>query len=349
MEHIYQIMSYLDAEEHFGYVQLLNNQDQQQLGVSSNIQTVLIIDNETNYFNASKLFTTFNKTNYTLAGFMKTKIFNNLCELIVPTEPYYTIDKTKETRLYCGIYFHPSLLSHVLISINPELCRLFSSFMMSFFIRSATNKTLTLKRLVEHNETTMTIDVDDYAELMKTPNVEDDKFDIVQYHKTLNYRRDYLKMIDEQAATATPTKRKIMNETLSTNNQVILAIADYDKSGMFAYGSSSYKLTFELINETDLNDYLETMKKPPKPEKLSEAEYEELIFSNQIKYKRAVVAKFVSLHDVPTDFVHKFINDYDGEFNVYLDTIRGVEYMIIDDLEMFKTNFSDFLLAYMNI
>ena len=421
-----EMMIYLDPNHRFAYTEFMNNADRQTLCISSSAQTVIIIDMQTRYFNASKLYSSLATNGYTLAHYIKSKSFTLACEEIDkllnvsshplsssspsnassssgdelndasdsedsidylfdepkqqqqsraptarPDHPIYTIDKTKTNELWSGLYMHPYLLSHLLISINPIYGFKLSEFIFDFHIRQSANRSLTLSKLINNNKFNAVNDLCEYNEIsniihdlnMPTTATADDilsksneevkelittneKFDLVQYLKTQQYARDYKKMISGSSSLA----MKRIGATLSTSSdQTLLVIAHYDTRGQYAYGSKAYKLTFDIINTEDLPQYMALFNKPNKSSKLTEAEYEEMIFSDKIRIKTNILIKFVSLHDLPPDIMSKFTSDYDCEVNMYTELIDHTEYLIVNEIDKFKSALSDFLLPYMKL
>lgn len=403
------LIRYIDDDKQYGYFQFMNNYDQQAFKIASNVQSVIIIDTTTNYFNASKLFLHFSITNLTLPNYMKSKAFQILCdevEKMINDHAYYQISRNQNNDLYYGLYFHPYMLSHLLITINPLIAFKFSEFMKDFYIYQSTNKSINTNSLISNNRYNAINDINEYIDIEnivsdyncdniegifkrcdpKTKDLltENSKFDLAQFNKTKNWKQDYICHVvptsssslslslshscsssfnittnedisscsQQQYQQSQQSQQQINNRmklTDSSRHQAIIAIAHYDDRGMYAYGSKSYKLTLDLINIDDLGQYMELWKKPMTERKLSEAEYEDLIFSDRLKVKTDIIAKFINLHDVPYDFIDKFVSVYDNYFEVEIRVIDRVEYVVINNLDKFKYYFSDFLLPYMNI
>ena len=411
----------LDPAHRFVYTEFMNNKERQCLGVPAMpMQTVLIIDTETRYFNASKLFTSFSTNGYTLSYYIKSKSFLLACDEISkmlqnsnksfsasddeeattannedsdsadsidylfdnprpqtqivpqqPKQPFYTIEKTKTNELWHGLYMHPYLLSHLLISINPLYCFKLSEFISDFHIRQSTNKTLTLQKLINNNKFNAINDMCEYNEIsniiqdlelpasatveevigksseeMKSLILDSDKFDLVQFLKSRQYINDYKKFIGSSGSIT----MKRMNVGLSSSSdQTLIIVAHYDKRGRYAYGSKSFKLTFDVINTEDLSEYMALFNKPNKHDNLSEAEYEQMIFTDKITIKTGIIMKIISLHDLPPDVMNKFADDYSCEVNMYIEMIDRTEYLIVNNIDKFKTSLSDFLLPYMKL
>jgi len=401
------LIKYIDEDKQFGYFQFMNNYDQQIYKISSNVQSVIIIDTSTGYFNATKLFITCSITDLSLTNYMKSKTFQLLVDelkksVLNEQHAYYQITRNNQNELYYGLYFHPYLLANLIMTINPLISFKFSEFMKDFFIYQATNKSMTTDTLISNNRYNAVNDINEYIDIsnivldyecdniegiLKRCNsrtkellTENTKFDLAQFNKTKNWKQDYITHLiptscsslsltsykSETNLSKNKSKSKSKNKNNETINeqftqrfkildsrfQAIIAIAHYDKKGMYAYGSKSYKLTLDLINKDDLNQYMELFQKPLATiggnYKLSEAEYEELIFNDKLKVKTDIVAKFVNLHDVPCDFMYKFIESYDQYFEVEIKVIDRVEYLTINNLDKFKFYFSDFLLPYMD-
>ena len=371
---------FLDDEQRFAYFQFMNNEDQQLFKVSSNIQVVIIIDTQTNFFNATKLFESVSTTNYTLAQYLKSKPFQIACEQIessitIPpidndneeeeieatteSSKYY-IDR-KEPKPWSGLYLHSNLLGHFLFTINPLLSFTMSSFIFSFFIREGMNKSINVNKLTKHNNDVINTNIESYKEKMdlvsdtlnstissfdefdeqtKKNVFEDESFDIIQSIKTINYPTDYVRTNTK----TTQTIKRIQSDTRPRTNQAIIIVVHYDKKGMFARGSSSFKLTAELMNNEDLSNYLNILH--TKHEKMSESGYEDIITTNQSIYNFDIIAKYVSLHDVPATFIHDFIINYDTKFEIYTETIDKKEFVIVVDINEFKHYFNDYLTPF---
>ena len=378
---------FLDDEQRFAYFQFMNNGDQQLFKVSTNLQVVIIIDTQTNFFNATKLFESVSTTNYTLTQYLKSKPFQIACEQIESTitippinidneeeeieatseSSKYYININKESKPWSGLYLHPNLLGHFLFTINPSLSFTMSSFIFSFFIREGMNKSINVNKLTKHNNDVINAKINSYKEKMdlvsdtlsssissfddfdeqtKKSLFEDENFDITQAIKTINYSADYART-NTKPTQATMIKRNQSN-TRPRTNQAIIIVAHYDKMGMFARGSNSFKLTTELMNNEDLSNYLNVLHetKHDKKNKISESEYENMIATNRSIYNFDVIAKYVSLHDVPATFIHDFIINYDSKFEVYTEVIDEKEFVIVGDIEEFKHHFNDYLIPF---
>lgn len=375
---------FLDDEQRFAYFQFMNNRDQQLFKVSSNLQVVIIIDTQTNFFNATKLFESISTTNYTLTQYLKSKPFQIASEQIESTitippidneeeeieatseSSKYYIGRNKESMPWSGLYLHPNLLGHFLFTINPTLSFTMSSFIFSFFIREGLNKSIDMNKLTKHNNDVINAKIDSYKEKIdlvsdtlnssissfddfdeqtKKNLFEDESFDITQAIKTINYPTDYTRT---NTKSTQATIKRIQSDTRPKTNQSIIVIAHYDKMGMFARGSSSFKLTAELMNNEDLSNYLNILQdtKHDKKNKISESEYEDMIMRNQSIYNFDVIAKYVSLHDVPATFIHDFIINYDSKFEVYTEVIDEKEFVIVCNVEEFKHYFNDYLIPF---
>ena len=73
--YIHDILRYLDDGNRFGYAQFLNNIDQLEYKVSDLIQSVILIDTRTNYFNATRLADSLSVNGHTLTTLMSSKTF----------------------------------------------------------------------------------------------------------------------------------------------------------------------------------------------------------------------------------------------------------------------------------
>ena len=118
------LIRYIDDDKQFGYFQFMNNHDQQVYKISSNVQSVIVIDTSTGYFNATKLFINCSITDLSLSNYMKSKAFqlliNELNKLNVE-HSYYQITKNGHNELYYGIYFHPYLNNQMMYVVYDHI------------------------------------------------------------------------------------------------------------------------------------------------------------------------------------------------------------------------------------
>lgn len=299
-----------------------------------------------------------------------------------PLTAYVQIAKTKDNNLIYGYYFHPKLLLSLLSTINPLFSIEMSSFIFTYLVHGSINKDLTVSNLLPDEVNKFKTDFDQYEEMAgividsESDNIEGFKrkckskvyntlmnskcFDLVQFFKTKSYKNDYFRIIASEITEKKKSAKSRKANQLDINTkhfyfaaletpraQAIIAVAHYDPSGRFGYGSKMFKLTLDLVGEEDLPSYIQYFKKPVKPAKVSEAEFERYIITGKKKVSTDIVAKFVSLHDVPPNFVREFISQYDRHFEVELKIIDNVEYVIVYDLDDFKRNFSDYLSPFM--
>ena len=378
---------FLDDEQRFAYFQFMNNEDQQLFGISSNLQVVIIIDTQTNFFNATKLFESISTTNYTLTQYLKSKPFQIACEKIESTitippinfdneeeevettseSSKYYIGRNNESKSWSGLYLHPFLLGHFLLTINPSLSFAISSFIFSFFVREGMNKSININKLTKHNNEVVSANIasykekvdlvsdtldssissfDGFDEEMKRNLFEDECFDITQAIKTINYPNDFARTNNKP--TQAITIKRNQSDIRPKTNQAIVIVAHYDKMGMFARGSKSFKLTAKLMNNEDLSVYLNILHDSmhDKKNKITESDYEKIITTNQSIYNFDIIAKYISLHDVPATFIQDFIANYDSRFEIYTETIDKKEFIIVANIEEFKHYFNDYLIPY---
>lgn len=370
------ILHYIDPDKRFGYAQFMNQHDQNQFNITSALQTIIIIDTSTNYFNATRLVEsitdavinlTTSKILPPIIETLESTINSSLTTINIPPEQQmkpnydranncirakYTIAKTKNTQYYHGLYLHPQLLIWVLTIASPQLAFKLSQLTYSILIREGINKQLTLDGLIKDNEYELQDDIHEYVEVIEAiesnpDEITDilcccDKFDIVQYNKTKAYQQSYTK-----TQPLYMQKQKLVK---ISKKQAIVIIAHYDKD--YPRGHELHKLTVELIDESALPQYLDyhmvKRKVRGKVKNMTEEEYEQNLCYNTDSTTTEVITKFTSLQHVPFNFLDLFMKTYSERVDAELVNIKNNEYIITPDIDAFKNNLANYLLQYMD-
>ena len=366
MQNLNKILYFIDAEKRFGYAQFLNYHDQQEFGFNSSLQSVILIDTKTNYFNATRLADSLAPTQPNL---INSKILPPIIELLetnlntITRNPdqnspnfisgsiraKYTIAKSKNTQNYSGVYLHPNMLIYILSLANPLLMFKLSQLTFSLLVREGINKTLTLDKLIEDNDYEFDEDIGEHTEILQLLQTEPEsmariteccpKFDAVQYNKTKAYQASYSK----QQPYFTSSQSKPVKVS---KKQAIVVMAHYNSE--YPQSSKEKLLSVELIDESNLKQYIEYHMVKRKTKK-TEAEMEQSLYYNTTdELSTELLGKFISLQHVPFNFLELFYKSYSDKVSMMLTNIKNNEYVITDDFNGVVNSLGNYLLQYMD-
>ena len=374
------VLQYLDQRRNFAYLQFTNRTEQMNINVSHSFQSVIIIDTRTKYFNATKLVEQFGATNgnLTVQKILHNKAGRSQLMLIEQalniqgrddleeyTHPNYNreehefkamydVPKTKQNSIYCGTYTHYALLSLLLISVNPFAAVEVSNWLFTYFViegldesRSLFDSTYQLtteaeqinqhrKALVRKLET---------GEMIPEDALSDPTFDMIQHKKAINYARD-ITNIERIKEDGKPKRTHKKKEPSSVNvREAVLLIAHYDKEGQFCYGSDTYKITIERMNEDDVNDYIDALFKP---EKHNQAELLAELNSGIRYFPTSIVGRYFGLYLVPPSIATEFVEARGELFDMHPESFPNDSrtYLVTSDIDAFKQHFSEFVVYY---
>lgn len=342
-------IQYFDDAHTFAYCPFTNRIEQINLGIMGKKAKVLIFDTRTGYINGTVLVDEF-KDDETkrFSDFTKSRQYKEALAVIENTElnkqvtvnqkyyklpcydaknkyfaATYLIRDSAKTFGFSGVYVHPSMLIHILAWSNVKLATVLSSFVLISFLHEGVNEDTTIGLRVDLETDDFYTNLDVKNEFIKkldaNPNepINSPKFDVVQYNKSLSYINDL------KAEIKVPRKVAV---TSSNVKQAMLLVRHYDTEGQFAYGSPTAKLSLQLVNESDIGQYLTKFNKQY-PQTQVDIEY------GIIRYETEVIYKILSLKNVIPDFDTKFVSIYDEQIDMWIERIKNKSYICTSDVE----------------
>lgn len=354
-----------DQDGNFIYVPLLSPSEQLRYGITDDHAKVLVVDLRTGYFNASlfmksfrdspmKSLNTQSKTFKTISEHLVDEmqevfiqlsrrrnairgspddllVLQQRAEIDLEWGKYiglpmfnrrlnrfaamYIVPNSLVTRRYSGAYVHPDLFLEVAMQANTKLALDISRMSLAAFANHGLDHT--------HNDLV--------SDLLEPQDV---KIDDIQQRKLRRY-------FDYQPTTMVKTPKRRQQQE-SGKNLAVLVKANYDE--IYKYGSIEYCLSLMLIAESEINDYSSVLDLVPKH--LTKEQIREQLDRSLIpEVKSEIVFKVVSLRDVPTNFVERFVVAYDAHVDIELRD----GYVYTTELEEFTKCLSEFLGEWMII
>ena len=307
------VVKYIDEDKLFAYCSFSNREEQVELEILDNKGKVIVFDTRTGYINASLLVEEFRDTPAKeFSVLSKSKYFKEQIESLEtdinrdqhPNKKYlkypnydnktkyfralYKINPSSRTVGFSGTYAHPNLLISILSWSNYKLCIKLSTYFMSALLHEGLNENMSINTLIEDENTNMNeslqyrqqiVNIIENGTKEEINNIEDITFDIVQYAKVSNYLAQV-----HQEYMQKNKNGKILTDSA---NQAVIIIDNYDE-GKYKFGSSLHKLTFLLINEEDVEKYVNKFSRVET--NLTEEELEEQLFTGAVKIKYDVVS-----------------------------------------------------------
>lgn len=362
------IIHYFDQSKFFAYAPFTNRSEQIDLNIMDKKAKVIVFDTRTSYVNATLLVEEFKDKDYKrLTDFTKSKHYKECLALVEnelnsnthvdnkyyklpcydPKGKYFTasyqIRQSIKTDGFAGTYVHPDMIIHILTWCNFKLASKISKFITTIFLREGANENITLTTKIDDEMEELYKDIEEKNQIIEKIKAENRylsdyvnsvKFDIVQYHKSMSYIND----IKEENRIL---KKTVAN--ISTNKfQIILVVRHYDKEGLYSYGSKGSKLSLLLINDFDLERYLQKYNK-------IEPQTEDDIINDIVKYSIEIVYKIPSLKDVPSDFDTKFISIYEDQIEIWTEKTKNKQYIYTTDMDAFIMSLSEFCSDWQSI
>lgn len=365
----------MDDDKIFAYSPFSNREEQMDLSITEKKGKVIIFDTRTSYINATQLVDAFkDKPFKEFCKLTKTKNFKELIDYVEgeinqdphPNKKYqkypnwdnkgkyfkalYLVRPSSKNIGYAGTYIHPDLIIHVLVWCNNKLSSKISKLITSILLHEGVNETISFNATMEDEMKKLNASIKErekIIDILKTENkelieqIDSNNFDIIQYHKTLNYLSD----VREEHATLKKSLNKNSSTSLSAANQAIVIIENYD-NGKCKYGSKLHKLTLLLIDENDLEKYVN---KYSRHDKLNEEELEEQLINGEIEIKTDVLLKIISLRGVPQDFIQNFVSIYEDQLDIWLERVKTKQFLMTTEIENFKDCFVEYIGDWMII
>lgn len=364
------VVKYIDEDKLFAYCSFSNREEQVELEILDNKGKVIVFDTRTGYINVSLLVEAFRDTPAKeFSVLSKSKYFKEQIESLEtdinrdqhPNKKYlkypnydnktkyfralYKINPSSRTVGFAGTYAHPNLLVSILSWSNYKLCIKLSTYFMSALLHEGVNENMSIDTLIEDENASMNeslqcrqqiVNIIENGTKEEINNIEDITFDIVQYAKVSNY----LAQVHQEYMQKNKNGKILTDST----NQAVIIIDNYDE-GKYKFGGSLHKLTFMLINEEDVEKYVNKFSRVET--NLTEEELEEQLFTGMIKIKYDVILKMISLRKVPQDFVQNYISIYEEQFPVWIEKIKTKNYVITSDIKALIETFTEYIGDYM--
>lgn len=367
------VIKYMDEDKIFAYSPFSNREEQMDLSIAEKKGKVIIFDTRTSYINATQLVDAFkDKPFKEFCKLTKTKNFKELIDYIedeINKDPHpnkkfqkypnwdnkgkyfkalYLVRPSSKNIGYAGTYVHPDLIIHVLVWCNNKLSSKISKLITSILLHEGADETVSLDTVFVEEISRLNTSVKEkekIIETLKTENkelidqIDSNSFDIIQYHKTLNYLSD---VREENAMLKRALDKK---STMSIVNQAIIIIGNYDNNKC-KYGSKLHKLTLLLIDENDLEKYVNRYSRH---DKLNEEQLEEQLANGEIEIKTDIILKIISLRGVPQDFIQNFVSIYEDQIDVWLERVKTKQFLMTTEIENFKDCFVEYIGDWMVI
>lgn len=347
------IIKYLDRDYNYAYVQFANRNEQMAISANLSTQTVLMLEMRTKYFNASLLYEQFNtSTIKSLNNALKllaqhiqiineqlnSEIILNKMKYNYPNYSYekhafevsFTISSSNKNTYY-GTYLHPKLLAPLLLLINPKLAFIISDLIFTMLINEGVNEQYSLNNQLKDLIQATNESISHRQELIKSNNPS-----LIENDPTI----DKIQVKKSKKVVRTKSQKHSSQNTKVDNRQSIIVVAHYDEYGEYSFGSTSYKLTAELVPYVDAEKYIQDLFVVPK---LTEKELEQQL-ENGLIIKNSVIAKYLGLYNVPIDFLEQYVTLYKSDLDI---SINKNNYLITTDIETFKITFAEFVSEYM--
>ena len=377
------MINFIDDKHEFAYSGFSNLQEQRELSILSNVSKVIIYDTRTGYFNASMLYDSFkDEPNKKFNTLLHSCIFRKGAEDVdkeINKYPHlnrdykscpnwdteykyfkatYTVNTTNKYVCCRGVYAHPDLLIVVLSSCNLKLMKKLSRLVMTMLLHESINETITLNTINENMNNCLHDSLEEYNNIVDVIKTNDEtlieqintpRFNIINYLDKLKYVKNMTKNILDK-----PKRNKMKRNTNEKNsnsehdmlnNQAILVIANYDDDKC-KYGSKQYKLTLLLINEGNIEYYVDIYNNEI-IRNLTENEIDELLYNGELTVKTDVLLKIVSLQNVPDTFVQDYLIEYEDNVEIWIEKNEASTYLMTTDIDKFKETFIEYIGTYM--
>ena len=367
------IIKYMDEDKIFAYSPFTNRNEQMNLSISEKKAKVIVFDTRTSYINATQLVSEFKVSpSKEFSQLTKTKNFKEVVEYIEdeinkdphPNKKYlkypnydnkgkyfkamYQIRPSVKNIGYAGTYIHPDLVIHVLVWCNNKLSSHISKLITSILLHEGADESISLnteilsqldklEQSLEKKKHVIEILESENKELME--QIDSNTFDIIQYQKTINYLSD----VKEENAILKRALNK--SSSIGAQNQAVIVIDNYDNDKC-KYGSKLHKLSLLLIDENDLEKYIN---KYSRQDKLTEEELERLLDEGKIEIKTDVLFKIISLRGVSPDFIQNFVSIYEDQIEIWLERVKTKQYLMTTEIDKFKECFIEYIGDYMMI
>ena len=377
------MINFIDNEHAFAYSGFSNLQEQRELSILSNVSKVIIYDTRTGYFNASMLYDSFkDEPNKKFNTLLHSCIFRKSAEDVEKEinkypnlnrdykscpnwdteykyfKATYTVNTANKYVCCRGVYAHPDLLIVILSSCNLKLMKKLSRLVMTTLLHESINETITLNTINENMNNCLHDSLEEYNNIVDVIKTNDEtlieqinthRFNLISYLDKLKYVKNMTKNILDKPKR-NKMKRKTNEKNLNSehdvlNNQAILVIANYDDDKC-KYGSKQYKLTLLLINECNIEYYVDIYNNEI-IHTLTEDEIDELLYNGKLTVKTDVLLKIVSLQNVPDTFVQDYLIEYEDNVEIWIEKNETSTYLITTDIDKFKETFIEYIGTYM--